>query len=704
MADVSIRFNVQNAEVVRQALLQLGKDGEKALQQLNAGTAAPNRGLNALSSLIDEAKGRVTGLATSIGPAGSALIQLGPAGLAAAAALGAVASAFTRVGERARETAEWAKQVKEAAATAGLTIEQVQALQFAANQAGVDVDKSSQFFNRLTVAVEELRRGSGPLVDALARIDIGLAREVAAARTTAEAIDAIARAYARLETAGQHNALVAAIGGRGALGVGAVLEGVAGAGGFAGLEARARSFGKVLSTEVVGNMDRLRLEIAELEGATSKAWDRALSKLFGAENLEQQKAWAEIWRSVAGFAERWADALSRAKPVDDPAAIGSHLGLGSQRGARPTPALPGFEEMQRGIAGLGAMPETPLATDLGLMRRWMQAAPEAATVTDQLNRRLMELRVANEDGAISADKLAAAEGRVRLAHERQIEGMRASLGLYEEQAALARRMKEIDDLYAQGVIKNAEERARAERNARREVEQMGRAMAVRNSNTPGLTGLALEAQDLTRLLDQGLTSALRGSAATMREMLTGTKSLSAGFAELATRIADAVTEALIMRSIVGPISGAIGSGISGLAGGGGAGGWTTTVIPSAHGNAFWGGRLTAFAAGGIVTRPTIFAMANGMGLMGEAGPEAVMPLRRLGSGRLGVEAAGGGANVQVIVNNNASGAKATTREQSDGRGGRRIEVMIDEMVAGALGRPGSMSRRMLSVSGGMTRL
>jgi hypothetical protein len=102
MADVAIRFSVQNAEVVRQALLQLGKDGEKALQQLSAGTAAPNRGLNALSSLFDNAKSHVTGLATSIGPAGTALIQLGPAGLVAAAALGAVGAAFTRVGERAR--------------------------------------------------------------------------------------------------------------------------------------------------------------------------------------------------------------------------------------------------------------------------------------------------------------------------------------------------------------------------------------------------------------------------------------------------------------------------------------------------------------------------------------------------------------------------------------------------------------------------
>ncbi len=51
--------------------------------------------------------------------------------------------------------------------------------------------------------------------------------------------------------------------------------------------------------------------------------------------------------------------------------------------------------------------------------------------------------------------------------------------------------------------------------------------------------------------------------------------------------------------------------------------------------------MQAFAAGGIVSGPTVFKMANGAGLMGEAGPEAIMPLTRIG-GKLGVRAAGGG--------------------------------------------------------------
>ena len=65
-----------------------------------------------------------------------------------------------------------------------------------------------------------------------------------------------------------------------------------------------------------------------------------------------------------------------------------------------------------------------------------------------------------------------------------------------------------------------------------------------------------------------------------------------------------------------------------------------------------------FARGGIVTKPTFFKYASGgagnFGLMGEAGPEAIMPLRRGRNGKLGVESSGGVGN--VVVNVDASGS------------------------------------------------
>ena len=63
------------------------------------------------------------------------------------------------------------------------------------------------------------------------------------------------------------------------------------------------------------------------------------------------------------------------------------------------------------------------------------------------------------------------------------------------------------------------------------------------------------------------------------------------------------------------------------------------------------GGVMPFAKGGVVGGPTMFAHGGGLGLMGEAGPEVILPLARGPDGRLGVRTAGGGtANVHVTMN------------------------------------------------------
>lgn len=105
-----------------------------------------------------------------------------------------------------------------------------------------------------------------------------------------------------------------------------------------------------------------------------------------------------------------------------------------------------------------------------------------------------------------------------------------------------------------------------------------------------------------------------------------------------------------------------------------------------------------FARGGaftnsIVSSPTLFKFAQGTGMMGEAGPEAIMPLKRGPDGTLGVRAgSGGGGDTQVVVNNYTS-EHAETRESTDSRGNRRIEVIIGDMTANEVTRSGSQAQR-----------
>ncbi len=94
-----------------------------------------------------------------------------------------------------------------------------------------------------------------------------------------------------------------------------------------------------------------------------------------------------------------------------------------------------------------------------------------------------------------------------------------------------------------------------------------------------------------------------------------------------------------------------------------------------------GGSVTPFAQGGVVAAPTYFAMEGGRGLMGEAGPEAILPLRRGSDGALGVAASGvaassGSGPVQVVFN-------ITT---PDAESFRRSEGQIAAMLARSVGR------------------
>jgi len=110
---------------------------------------------------------------------------------------------------------------------------------------------------------------------------------------------------------------------------------------------------------------------------------------------------------------------------------------------------------------------------------------------------------------------------------------------------------------------------------------------------------------------------------------------------ISQKLVDMATDQLF-ANLWGNLAGVIGGGGGGFMSIGGTGGLF------ANGAAFAGGRVTAFANGGVVNTPTVFPMAKGMGLMGEAGPEAVMPLRRLPGGRLGVESTGRGGGSNVI--------------------------------------------------------
>jgi phage-related minor tail protein len=130
-----------------------------------------------------------------------------------------------------------------------------------------------------------------------------------------------------------------------------------------------------------------------------------------------------------------------------------------------------------------------------------------------------------------------------------------------------------------------------------------------------------------------LSDALRGVARTMADTIYG----------------------VAMKPVQNALGGALAQGLNGLLGG---------LMPFEKGGAFVQGRVMPFAKGGVVAQATAFPMRGATGLMGEAGPEAIMPLARGADGRLGVQAAGSARPVTVVMNITTPDVQGFQRSQT----------------------------------------
>nr|BAR24502.1 phage-related minor tail protein [uncultured Mediterranean phage uvMED] len=210
--------------------------------------------------------------------------------------------------------------------------------------------------------------------------------------------------------------------------------------------------------------------------------------------------------------------------------------------------------------------------------------------------------------------------------------------------------------------------------------------------------LDIKVEEMTRGLTPeiaaGVEQRIRGNAALQdtidktKDLNTNTEKTNALFESIKTTVATGLNDA-IMGLIDGTKS--LGDSLSGVLrqmaslflragiGSFGSGGEPGTGLLGlfAKGGVFAQNNVVPFAYGGVVNKPTLFPMANGMGLMGEAGAEAIMPLRRGRGGRLGVESAGGGAtNVNVSVD--ASGSSVEGNGDQAAQLGKAIGIAVQQ--------------------------
>ncbi|MEY0670746.1 phage tail tape measure protein [Providencia rettgeri] len=265
------------------------------------------------------------------------------------------------------------------------------------------------------------------------------------------------------------------------------------------------------------------------------------------------------------------------------------------------------------------------------LAEWTQKADEAVRKQREMTDALKDLKEAskkyNDDAALARSTVGMGDRRRGLEEEKQqVERVfRKTDGGTEALKARQDALNALNQKYKEAVLAEADWRAGV---------------------TAGLENWVDDASNYAGQAASATQSAMGGMVDNISNMLIGNK---ADWKSWSVDVLKSVQKVLTNMALVQTMKAAGGYF------GGGFGSFISSIVPNAKGGVYDSPSLSSYS-GQIVSSPTLFAFAKGAGLMGEAGPEAVMPLTRGSDGSLGVRVLGL-ENVQngitSITSNNA---------------------------------------------------
>lgn len=612
-------------------------------------------------------------------------------------------------------------QFDEAAERIGITAESLSGLTYAGKLTGVQFDDLTGAIGKFSVKVGEAASGNTEAV-ALFK-DLGISIRDAGGKV--KDVDALfleaADAFSELQGGAEKNALAADVFGKSWQKLGPLMN--AGADGIRGLVDEGKKLGAVIDDKLAkqaaqfnDNMDRL----ATVSSAAGKSIAagivpalNTLSENFLVAIRNSDGFWASIGRFVTmnpfkDHATRLTEMRAEYENLDFLLSNGRSKNETADRArlAALEKEIKLYDQLQAAATGSSA-PDTG-----------QRAVVRTATGTPKKEKAKTETAEATDEAK------AYAKAMEQLAKS-TTDATASQLGLSKTQTTLLELMQSpawasMPETWRETAVAQFEQ-ARASEKAAADLAQLNKLLGETDSSK--LEEARNDMQLLADALERGVISEEKYLDAVQKRLQDGNKDIATqktlaeelgltftsafesavagggNFRSVLKGLEQDIIKLLVRMSVTEPLGNAVkginwGSIVSGIAGY-----FSGTPTANAKGGVYDSPSLYAYS-GQIVSKPTLFAFARGAGLMGEAGPEAILPLKRGSDGRLGVE--GGGSNVTVNVINNTD-AQARTERRSDGKGNQFIEVIIEQVngrIAGDIGRgSGPVPAAMQSVYG-----
>ncbi|MGH8069280.1 MAG: hypothetical protein ACRERE_29405 [Candidatus Entotheonellia bacterium] len=689
---------------------------DDVLGRLVLDTASFDRSIKAAQAEMGRATGAMSKRTEGLGQQFSKLSvlagqALSPLGLALTG--GALVTGLTAL---TKSAADMGDELAKASDRTGISVETLSALQVGAELADTSLQAVAQSVRFMSEAMVRAAEGPGEAREAFAALGISLQDVAQLSGRPAEAFELIARRLFEVENVTNRTVIAQRLLGRSAQEQLPFLKSLAEEG-IAGLTAQAQRFGRVISEDSARAAERFNDQLTGLKFQLD-----ALTLTLGGPIIRNLSTLIDLFNRVTGAVELSRTQVLKAQ-IDDLQLLIGAAEEAAQAGQGVLGRLFGPQTLapedlaqrrqelallRQELAQLEAQPKAPSATTTrtGILpsaegtdalkksqaelktfldsttealERQAQASAalvlQAAALADpfeNFQQQLVELEGLRELG-LSVENFGILVGRAANELSLATPAMQAWNAIQEEGRRVTESLRTPMEAYHALIAKLAgllQAGAISQESFNRGVGAAVESFNEASTKAPQLQGLF---QSLQHSLTQGFEDAI----------FSGER-LGKVFESLLEDISRLILRALIFRGIQ--------AGLNALSGDGGFGTAATAVL----------GAVPGAQHGGMFFKPTLAVLAEG------GSPEVVVPMQRMEAwldqlaGELNMgQGAGQGPGVEVSVINNAPNTQARV-EQGPG-GERDIRIIVDEMVADAMARPGSATARALKSVYGQRR-